>query len=134
MDRCRVPLRVQQRLPSVASLDDVVAGLRRMPLPRPDWSSSSTSKMGLGAPECRRGHGPRRLDGCVHAWKVDLEGGPLAHLAVDPDAPAALLNDPEDGRQAEPRTLTLLLRREEGSKIRANVAFSIPVPVSVTRA
>src|SRR5262249_51724222 len=43
----------------------------------------------------------------------DLEGRPLSGLAPDENVPAALLDDPVDGRKAEPRSLVPLLRGEE---------------------
>src|SRR5580658_5905394 len=53
------------------------------------------------------------LDGRIHAREVDLERRSLSHLAVDPDAPPALLNDAEDSRKPQPGALTALLGREE---------------------
>src|SRR5205814_46548 len=49
----------------------------------------------------------------AHAGEVDAEGGPEPGLAVDPDAPAALLDDAVDGGEAEPGALAGALRREE---------------------
>src|SRR5690606_36164226 len=41
-------------------------------------------------------------------------GRPVSQLAVDPDAPATLLDDAVDGGQAESGSLSLILGREEG--------------------
>src|SRR5208283_1716279 len=56
--------------------------------------------------------GPRG-GGCLgdvaEPGQVHLERRPLTGLAVDPDVPSALLDNPEDRREAEARTLALLL-------------------------
>src|SRR5207248_7028985 len=46
-------------------------------------------------------------------WKVDLEHSPVPELAVDPDVPAALLDQTVNGRETETGALALLFRREE---------------------
>ena len=47
------------------------------------------------------------------AGKVDLERRAVPGLAVDPDVPAALLDDAVHGRQPEPGALAGRLGREE---------------------
>ena len=50
--------------------------------------------------------GLRFEGGCLLGeWKEDLEGRPLAHLAVHPDRAAALHDDPVHGREPEPGSL-----------------------------
>src|ERR687892_1742453 len=69
---------------------------------------------GLGSPargwQRRSGGGVDRL---LDPGKVDLEGRPLARLAVDPDEAAALLDDPVHGGEPESGPLSDLLRGEE---------------------
>src|SRR5712692_3007850 len=48
--------------------------------------------------------------------QIDLEGGALPGLAVDPDAAAALLDNAVDRSQAKPRALSYPLGGKEGLK------------------
>ena len=58
---------------------------------------------------------------------------PCARLAVDRDVPAALPDDPVDGREAEAGPLARLLRREERLEDAAGDPLRpCPMPVSVT--
>src|SRR5690242_21840177 len=50
----------------------------------------------------------------LDAWQIDLEGGPLPHLAVDPHVPARLLDDAVHRGESETRPLADLLGGEEG--------------------
>jgi len=45
--------------------------------------------------------GLRRLRLVIHPREINLEGRPVARLAIDPDIAPALLDDPEDGGQAQ---------------------------------
>src|ERR1019366_7690587 len=114
MDRATMFLGVEQRLSGVSRLDDVIAALaENAPSHDPYLFIILDEQDRLGASQRRRWHGlSDRVDGRVHAREVDLEGRPLSHLAVDPDAPAALLSDAEDGRKPQPGALTAFLGRE----------------------
>src|SRR5438067_1204849 len=61
---------------------------------------------------CRRQHGAT-LGRLVGAPQIDLDGGPLAGLAVDPEGAAALADDAIDRREAEAGPPALLLGGEE---------------------
>src|SRR5216683_7469337 len=68
----------------------------------------------LGAPGERGRRRRRRLvNRLVDPREIDLERRSVSGLAIDPDAAAALLDDPEDGRQAQPGPLARVLRGEE---------------------
>src|SRR6516225_10606859 len=60
----------------------------------------------VGGP-CRAALRPRQ---------IDLNGRPFAYLAPNPDCPVGLTDDAEDRGEAQPGTLTDLLRGEEGLK------------------
>src|SRR5689334_22928717 len=45
--------------------------------------------------------------------EIDLEGGPLPGLAVEPDRSRALADDAEHGGKSEPGSLSRFLGREE---------------------
>src|SRR5437764_11075925 len=55
----------------------------------------------------------RRFEGLVHTRQIDLERSPLPGFAINPNEPAALLDDAVHGRQSEPCPLSLAFGREE---------------------
>ena len=99
----------EQRLAAVRRLEHDVAvapkdasARRRAPGRRPRRAGSSRCP--------RPDSGGGRCDGATcggtaDAREVDLERRALARLAVDPDVPPALLDDPEDRREPEARAL-----------------------------
>ena len=69
----------------------------------------------------------------VYSWQVDLENGSLPNFAVDPDVPPTLVYYAVDARQPQlPVPLFCSFVVKKGSKIRACVSASMPMPVSVT--
>src|SRR5207247_835033 len=52
-------------------------------------------------------------DRAIDPWQVNPEGGSVADLAIDPDAAAALIDDPVYGGEPQPSTLPGLFRREK---------------------
>src|SRR5438445_10346898 len=79
----------------------------------PSSSASSTVSQG-GWP--RRGGtlAARRFDLLFDPGQIDLEHRAPPGLAVDHDVSAALLDDPVDGGEPQPRPFARLLGREEG--------------------
>ena len=48
--------------------------------------------------------------GCLlDSWKINLKGRAFAQLAIDPDVPAALFDNPVDGGQAQAGPASQLL-------------------------
>src|ERR1035437_2507764 len=54
--------------------------------------------------------------GIYRWWEIDFECRPLPHLAINPNPPVALLNDPVDGCKPDARTLASRLRGKERLK------------------
>ena len=70
----------------------------------------------LGAPaHRRRGEARRRQGGnwILHPRQIDCERGAAVRLTRDEDMAAALADDAVHGREAQPRAVRFLLRREE---------------------
>src|SRR5450432_2317525 len=95
----------QQGFAAVAGLEDVVPAALKDPThdrsklvlvfdEQDRLGAKQRSKLDLGSERGLR---------FVRAWEEDLERGPLSHLAVDPQAAAALLDDAEHCRKAEAR-------------------------------
>src|SRR5258708_27227876 len=96
---------MQKRLPRVAGLNDMI------PTPAEDAARYGAhlvvilyEKDRLGAVQgLGRYDRANNIDRIIHARQGALEGRALSLLAVDPNAPPALLHDPKDGREAQAR-------------------------------
>src|SRR5207245_846659 len=57
---------------------------------------------------------PRRFDGLLHTWQVDLQGCAPPGLAVHPDVSAALLHYAVHGSQVQSGSLAFLFGGDKG--------------------
>ena len=116
MDGVGVALAERQGLRAVAGFHDRVArGLQALADELPQRPLVLDQEDGFRSSRNRGLDGRRflRRSRLVGPREVDLEGRALPRLAVDEDVAAALLHDPVDSSQAQPRPLAGLLGREE---------------------
>ena len=137
MNRRLVLLADEERVAAALRLEDVVA------VPLEDRAREGADRLlvldeenGLGASP-RLESPERRLavaaDGRIGLREIDLDGRPLAELAVDPDGAAALPHDAEHRGETEPGAFPLLLGGEERLEDPlARARRPCPSPVSVT--
>src|SRR5665213_1791595 len=116
MDRAVMSLADLERLAAIRRLEDRVPASLQNPSSQFAQAAGvldEQDRLRAGGRRNRRPRGHQRYGDAFDAREIDLEGRAVPKLAVDPDGPAALLDNPVHGRESQPRALALLLGCEE---------------------